>query len=348
MPPPTLSQGNKVIKRKIIDAADNIRKKYLSLKLERSETDDALNKMLNPIRTPLTQIVENTSNIITNKNIKREKVLTTEKVKEEKKEMENEKHPTPNFLPTKVMTESTANRLNSGSGGDDDDDEVFSEAENHFQEDLQGHSNSYTEYPKLVRDYINLYYSKSDKIDHTYGLNHDPHTNSWKMGSERVEFLSNGDIKLGDVTYKGTRGLFELLFLKEPMYPTRSDEAQFEDILQRTNAHRRDHSQSGQIKGSSSIKYRQYIKPLVMKKSLPSSSSSPTIKRSKLQSKSGSALLEYNEEPKEYVFYDDVNELVERLIKLDASQSAGNGNHHNEITKILYELHHLGIIEFYK
>ena len=62
------------------------------------------------------------------------------------------------------------------------------------------------------------------------------------MGSEIIEFLPKGDLKLADGIYRGTRGLYDLLFLKEPMYPTRSDVAQYQNILKRTNAHRRDHS----------------------------------------------------------------------------------------------------------
>ena len=135
------------------------------------------------------------------------------------------------------------------------------------------------------------------------------------------------------------------------MYPTRSDAAQYQDILKQTNAHKRDHSQLGQIKGRTSTKYKQYIQPITsVKPKNPGSSSSPKsrLPSSKARNKSGAALLEYNEKAKEHVFYDDINELVERLIKLEASQSVGNGNHYNEITNILHELQDLQIIEFYK
>ena len=86
MPLPILKQADEVIKQKIIDAADNIRKKYLSLKLERSETDEALNKFLTPIRTPWAKIAENTSNIINTEKIKNE-------FKEEKEDNNGNKKP---------------------------------------------------------------------------------------------------------------------------------------------------------------------------------------------------------------------------------------------------------------
>lgn len=358
MPPPVLNQTEKVIKRKIIDAADNIRKKYLSLKLERSETDEALNKFLTPIRAPLTKIAENTSNLINTENIKKE-------VKEEGDDDDDDDkkpliHPqTSAFLPTKVVAESASAKSTSGS--DDGNDEVFNKQESQYEDDLQKsileRSASYRDYleqyPKLAREYIDLYYNDPSKIDLTYGLNHDQQTDVWKMGSEIIKFMPNGDLNLADVTYRGTRGLYDLLFLKEPMYPTRSDESQYQDILKRTNAHRRDHSQFGQIKGSNSTKYKRFIQPItstLIKPKNPTASSSPRnrLPSSKARNKSGAALLEYNEKVKEYVFYDDINELVERLIKLEASQSVGNGNHHNEITNILHELQELKIIEFYK
>ena len=55
-------------------------------------------------------------------------------------------------------------------------------------------------------------------------------------------------------------------------------------------------------------------------------------------------MMQYNEKPKQYVYYDDVNELIDRLFILDASHEAGNGNHINEIQSILEELRELGVI----
>ncbi|CAG9773492.1 unnamed protein product [Ceutorhynchus assimilis] len=56
MPPETLSKFDKRIKRKIIAAADSIKRKYASLKLERNEEDDAITKFFNPIKEPLIKV----------------------------------------------------------------------------------------------------------------------------------------------------------------------------------------------------------------------------------------------------------------------------------------------------
>ena len=53
-----LNHAEKDIKRKILEAAKNIRKKYLALKLERSEEDKAIDKLLQPITKPLNKLVD--------------------------------------------------------------------------------------------------------------------------------------------------------------------------------------------------------------------------------------------------------------------------------------------------
>ena len=51
-----LSKDDKNVKKRINDVARAIRKKYLALKLERSEEDKALSKLLNPITAPLNKL----------------------------------------------------------------------------------------------------------------------------------------------------------------------------------------------------------------------------------------------------------------------------------------------------
>lgn len=49
--------------------------------------------------------------------------------------------------------------------------------------------------------------------------------------------------------------------------------------------------------------------------------------------------MEYNDNrPKELVYYDDPNDLVERFMKLEASKHVGEKHNQNEIHNILLEL----------
>ncbi|CAG9772340.1 unnamed protein product [Ceutorhynchus assimilis] len=263
------SENDRNIKKKILNAARSIRKKYLALKLERKEEDEALDRIINPITEPLREFVE--------KTVGRKVQVKHEKVKLEAPKTYFESEPklprNVEFQPAEIIAQTSEN-LKSDDDDDDDDDgaeDVFYEPLQHLKENLQksihDRSGAYEEfldqYPKVAQEYVDRYYKQSDEIDHSYGLKHDMKTDDWSMGSQKVNFLPNGDIKVGAVSYKGTQGLYDLLFLKKPIYQTEDDKLQFTDILNRTNVHRRYFDPSKQVKGSTSSKYRQFVKPLV-------------------------------------------------------------------------------------
>ncbi|CAG9764662.1 unnamed protein product [Ceutorhynchus assimilis] len=175
------------------------------------------------------------------------------------------------FQPAEIIAQTSENLKSDDDDDDDGAEDVFYEPLQHLKEDLQksihDRSGAYEEfldqYPKVAQEYVDRYYKQSDEIDHSYGLKHDMKTDDWSMGSQKDNFLPNGDIKVGGVSYKGTQGLYDLLFLKKPIYQTEDDKLQFTDILNRTNVHRRDFDPSKQVKGSTSSKYKQFVKPLV-------------------------------------------------------------------------------------
>ena len=155
-----------------------------------------------------------------------------------------------------------------------------------------------------------------------------------------MDFERNGDINIGGKTYPGTVSLYDLLFLKNPLYPKKADEENFKDILEKTDGYFKQGTKH--LKGSSST-YKLYVRPLFRNEPLVSRGDALTRRfRSKSAAatsqelkKTGTALLEYNEKPKEYIYYNDVNELVDRLRKLEASKQAGNNNTQNEIINIV-------------
>ncbi|CAG9760290.1 unnamed protein product [Ceutorhynchus assimilis] len=262
--------------------------------LERKEEDEALDRIINPITEPLREFVE--------KTVGRKVQVKHEKVKLEAPKTYFESEPklprNVEFQPTEIIAQTSENLISDDDDDDDDDgaEDVFYEPLQHLKEDLQksihDRSGAYEEfldqYPKVAQEYVDRYYKQSDEIDHSYGLKHDMKTDDWSMGSQKVNFLPNGDIKVGAVSYKGTQGLYDLLFLKKPIYQTEDDKLQFTDILNRTNVHRRDFDPSKQVKGSTSSKYRQFVKPLV--------SSSSEAKRLKSRKKYLALKLERKEE----------------------------------------------------
>lgn len=55
--------------------------------------------------------------------------------------------------------------------------------------------------------------------------------------------------------------------------------------------------------------------------------------------------MKYSKNNSDYIYWDDPNELVDRLRLLIASQMAGNNNHNNEIISIIEELWEANLIE---
>jgi hypothetical protein len=53
----------------------------------------------------------------------------------------------------------------------------------------------------------------------------------------------------------------------------------------------------------------------------------------------------FNNNKTDYIYWDDPNELVDRLRLLMASKQVGNNNHQNEIMSIIEELKEADIIE---
>ncbi|ORP58138.1 hypothetical protein, partial [Vibrio cholerae] len=78
------------------------------------------------------------------------------------------------------------------------------------------------------------YLNKSNIADTTYGIRRDG--NRFYIGNKEVE-IANDDISIGDQVYKGTKGLWELLTLKEPSNYTQSDLDTYKEILVLTSAH---------------------------------------------------------------------------------------------------------------
>jgi hypothetical protein len=146
--------------------------------------------------------------------------------------------------------------------------------------------------------------------------------------------LSNGTIKLGDkeikftdnvliiegITRLLTPGIISLLFSKHPFRYTQQELEVYKSILTQTSAHL---TLDGSKIKSGGDKYRNIITKLFT---------------------TGSGL-SLRLQKHNLVYWDDPNELVDRLRLLLASRSAGNTGVSNEILSIYEELHEAGIIK---
>ncbi|KAL4713349.1 hypothetical protein ACJJTC_016817 [Scirpophaga incertulas] len=196
-------------------------------------------------------------------------------------------------------------------------------------------------------DVMNIY---GTNINVPFGIRKE--NQSLMMGNSEVLFsvtpnTSNSDknyvVTINNRHYDLTPGLKELLLRPKPDLDivTERDKVTYKDILHYTSAHKRHFNPNAQIKGDKGMKYRHIIKPLF------SGQNDLFRKDSHELTKHGGYLPKNKKYKKntDYIYWDDPNELIERLKLLIASQNAGNTNHDNEILSIIEELKEADIIE---
>lgn len=190
----------------------------------------------------------------------------------------------------------------------------------------------------LAREYVlGLINDTDDSYDTTYGVHIDGETGKTLVGDSEVTFGADDEIIFKDSAFSlpGTRGLYELLFKKKPDAFVYSEEdlLDYKRILELTNAHRVDNSPNMRIRANSGYKYTLVIKKLFK-----------TAKKGKGLKNEAHMVLD-EDRPSEYVYWDDPNELCERLRLLMDEKGAGHTGHNNEIISIIEELTERGIIK---
>lgn len=173
----------------------------------------------------------------------------------------------------------------------------------------------------LASDYLGNYLSRGSITDTTYGIRREG--NNFFIGNQEVQ-IANDDVTVGDKIYKGTKGLWELLTLKEPVNYSQADLQNYKEILEATNAHLKGYKTGAAMSSNKHAKYINIIKPLF--KSV------------------GEGLRQVTGNKIDYVYWDDPNELVDRLRLLWLSRLAGNSGVDNEIDSIIEELRESGIV----
>lgn len=163
------------------------------------------------------------------------------------------------------------------------------------------------DYEKMIAETLN----SPAKLDRVYG----PHRSSGeiRLGGTPFHVIDNRLLRFGDSDFPITQGLMSLILLKSPEGYDDDDLDKYRQILQLTKRHL---NKTGDIKQHNSKKYNSVI--------------------SKIFGKKGEGC--------DYIYFDDYNEIVDRLRLLMASQQAGNNSHGNEIISIISELREKNII----
>lgn len=297
--------------RKIVELSDSVRKKYRSLKKGQVETEQVIQKTFKPIVEPLQTLLKEKkkkrkiSTAEMKDEIKSENMDDEETFDEKNEEMEAIK--TPKFLKLDPVIESTPE-----PNIEDELDNLLSTPEGVDQ------AKSYLEqYGPISSQYMALYITKDSRIDKgSYGVKYED--GEWKLGNSTIR-INHDDLFIGDEVYEGTEGLYELIFMKDPnkLLITNKDEDTYYNILKKAEV-------VVPGKGNRSYKYKNIVRP---------------------RFKSGSGIFKrFTETIPQYVYWDDINELVERLKLLIASREAGHSGHENEIISIIEELKEAKII----
>nr|CAI5836863.1 unnamed protein product [Callosobruchus analis] len=224
----------------------------------------------------------------------------------------------------------------------DDDDSGGGGAKAHRARNLAEESliEYLDQYDPLPRTYIREMYEDDEhkETDHQYGVRLDTTVEKFKIGDSQLDIVGS-DVYVKGKRYKGTQGLYELLFKKYPKALFNDEDVEnYRRIVYKTNAHRRHHRRSGQIAGSKLEKYKRIIAPIAS--TAPTTSGGSGGNGGKMMT-----MMEMTNNKKDYIYWDDPNELVDRLRLLLASQEAGHTGHVNEINSLIEELREAKVIE---
>jgi hypothetical protein len=326
-----------------------IRQKHRAYMGDVVEKEEAIERSLRPITTPLKRVLDLTSPLY-NSNVKSEDVKREIKQDPENEEADEELR---GFLNSFNVIDDNNDRgtpLSKRSRGDSRSQSSSSSlssiraAPSLNTSTLDTSMNTSVGMPLMMslsnlknenaENYFHKVLTDSNReIDHTYGISMDPELNYWKLGDSVID-LDEGAIVVKNKRFLYTPGFFELIFMKAPNNDliTNEDMKRYKDILEITSVHRK---RDGSVKTNKGFKYTNIISNL-----FPPKTNTVASKRGKgihFMNLLGDAKIDYRH-------WNDVNELVDRLRLLVMSKRAGHTGHDNEITAIVEELREAGAI----
>ena len=318
--------------KQIDESRKAIRQKHLQLKVGLSDVQDEVTKVFKPIVQPLNQIAGKSTTLkqqdhstpIKSKNSLFSAVddHSDDDDYDEESETSQKSEPPSRFYDTEKNISPTFH------------DALHSTQHEHIRPKDSPSIAIASSLNDVVQKYLNDILEGDFGSDTAYGVR--KLVGGYKFGNDYINF-TNDKINIADSQYDKTAGLIELLFRKNPNENLieKSDIATYQQIAQSTNLLRKNFKPNSSFKNPTfNKKFSTYLSNL-----LPST----------MLNKSGSGLPKFmiarqKEYPMDLRYWDDPNELVDRLRLLIAERSAGNNNHDNEIHSIIEELRESEII----
>lgn len=330
--------NEQALKTQIIKSAESVRRKLKTIRDLKSNNDMVIDSIFKPISEPLKQMADKSTPA---------KEFTKESVSPLKKYIKR-KSSTPM---TGIQKKTKFLGDNDFYGSDTDSDkniDFFHKTSDHSEDEDPEQSTKYFSEPNISSlsyktdendsSDSNRCMSMSEKYENIpFGIRRE--RGKLMMGTSRVS-VDDYKIRVARQIYLRTPGLYDLLFKKSPdlSLVTEDDKQNYKKMLLATNVHRRDYSATKPIKSNKGLKYTKVIKPLFMKLS------KNCVSTESLSHGSGLPIIKKLNQNTDYVYWDDANELVDRLKLLIASRDAGNTGLDNEIISIIEELRESGII----
>uniref|UniRef100_A0ABD2WQ47 DUF8207 domain-containing protein n=1 Tax=Trichogramma kaykai TaxID=54128 RepID=A0ABD2WQ47_9HYME len=320
-----MSEREQRILHELIKSREAIRRKALMLKRGRDETERTVTETFKPIIKPINKLVtlneEKSPHVNKKKKLEQQTVKTDQNLKIEDSE--------------NVQALKLENIKEESSISEENTDQVT--------EDEEEGAAAWTPKveDKMITDYLYLVKMQSNELDKLYGVRRE--NDEYHLGKSPIS-IDGDKVYIGNEQYIKSKGLLELLFKKnpDPKYITNTDMKVYEKILDSTNVHRKRFADDGDLRKCNSNKFDNIIEPLFK-------TGSGILPRYKVVKRGYGLLPRYKVAKsygslKDFVYWNDPNELVDRLRLLVAERSAGNNAHDNEITSIIEELREDGYI----
>lgn len=345
MEPPSSDMKHKIneeksFKQKVLQSAEAVRKKVKLIRDVKSNDNMILESMLKPITDPLSEMVKNTNNNNNANNLNISETDFSNKRFKWNKPLKTSKYSPSEDGMKESLDNKTLRRKSSEFESNYSENELNDSDSTSYEGDNQNNSHSANNvsfrtsesYASPREDPESQYFN----MNIPFGIRNEH--GKLMLGSYPISVIDN-KLTIDGESYFLTLGLNELLFKKAPDFKvvTEDDKRSYKTLLLKTNAHRRDFDPNKPIKSNKGMKYLFIIKPL-FKLSKPRTTSEEFYV-------TGEGLPSKKKVKRDisYVYWDDPNELVERLKLLIASRDAGNTGLDNEIISIIEELREAGL-----
>jgi hypothetical protein len=146
------------------------------------------------------------------------------------------------------------------ASSNDDDDDAADDLES-VDEDVREFVKRY--FGEIASPYLTPYLYNKSFLDKEYGIRKDGDT--FMIGDSTITVDSKIDITIHDKTFRGTKGLWELLTRKkvDDKLVSKTDLTRYKNILEMTNAHLEGYEPGGDIRISRGQKFGIVISKLL-------------------------------------------------------------------------------------